>query len=403
MTRVERDVRARLLDGREPMDVRYAWTPAGAPEPAGPALRACAVLERYAGRRPPRLLVTGATGAGKTVLGVSLVLRLLEQRAPGDPVPVRLPLPHGDDAAGLDPPGVLAGWLRTAYRLPRAAAEELVREGSLVLILDAAPPIPATPPAQLPAQPESGWDARWEAGRDVSPGAERDAGRDIAPDAGPDASRDATQDGRPCAGRGVGQDGGLGAGRGVALDVRPCAGRDVGQDAPPAGEDEARPGVAPDADDAGLPTAPAPRPGPAPAGAALRATLAAFAAHQQAVGAPGTVLLCPADAVLLDAVRAVPGWGEDAARVEVLPLRAEDARSYLRAHATAPDRWRAVCDVLTAAPHGPLAAALNTPARLLETVRAFEVRAESGGYTRHPRDLLTEPLPVTDLAVTRPA
>ncbi|MCA6091023.1 hypothetical protein LE181_02400 [Streptomyces sp. SCA3-4] len=44
----------------------------------------------------PRLVVTGAPGAGKTVLSVALVRDLINQRTPDDPVPVRVPLAEWD-------------------------------------------------------------------------------------------------------------------------------------------------------------------------------------------------------------------------------------------------------------------------------------------------------------------
>ncbi|MCF2528525.1 DNA/RNA helicase domain-containing protein [Yinghuangia soli] len=50
----------------------------------------------YRRLRPGRLVVTGAPGAGKTVLALQLMLGLLEERRPEDPVPVRLPLASGN-------------------------------------------------------------------------------------------------------------------------------------------------------------------------------------------------------------------------------------------------------------------------------------------------------------------
>ncbi|BFO18203.1 NACHT domain-containing protein [Streptomyces sp. KM77-8] len=44
----------------------------------------------------PRLVITGAPGAGKTVLSVVLVRELIKQRKPGEPVPVRVPLAEWD-------------------------------------------------------------------------------------------------------------------------------------------------------------------------------------------------------------------------------------------------------------------------------------------------------------------
>ncbi|MGD9484530.1 hypothetical protein WDH52_14940 [Streptomyces sp. TRM70308] len=328
--RRERLARDRLLGGREPMDLRYAWTAAGAAEPAVPPMRSCAVLERYAGRRPARLLVTGAPGSGRTLLAVDLVLRLLEQRGPGDAVPVRLAATPADseaDAAGdADVAARLARSVRAAYRVPRAAAEELVREGRLVPVLAA------------------GAVAGWSGATD--PGAE-----------GPTPA-------------GRGQEGSAAEGStpaGAAPEGSAPAGQ-VADGSAPAGR-EAEEGVTP--------------------GGSAAAGLAAFDAYLRAVGAPGAVLLHDAgDPEAARAVGAVPAWRDGADRVGVLPLRAVDARSYLRAHVAGPDRWRAVCDALTAAPDGPLAGALSNPARLLAAVRAFEARTASGGFARHPRELL---------------
>ncbi|OAR26676.1 hypothetical protein A8W25_31375 [Streptomyces sp. ERV7] len=54
------------------------------------------ITEYYRACSKPRLVVTGAAGAGKTVLSVELARGLLRQRTENDPVPVRVPLAEWD-------------------------------------------------------------------------------------------------------------------------------------------------------------------------------------------------------------------------------------------------------------------------------------------------------------------
>ncbi|URN11534.1 NACHT domain-containing protein [Streptomyces radiopugnans] len=91
-------------------------------------------MDYYRDLRPRRLVVTGAPGAGKTVLALQLMLRLLSRRTPDDPVPVLLSL------ASWDPDDDLGEWiarrLRDTYRLPAASARELVRARLVLPVLD---------------------------------------------------------------------------------------------------------------------------------------------------------------------------------------------------------------------------------------------------------------------------
>ena len=89
-------------------------------------------------RRIPtgRLVVLGQPGAGKTILLVRLVLDLLSRRAPGDPVPVLLPL-----ASWNLPEENLENWIvrwlttgRTGIRVSLARA--LLDAGLILPVLD---------------------------------------------------------------------------------------------------------------------------------------------------------------------------------------------------------------------------------------------------------------------------
>ncbi|MGW2690191.1 hypothetical protein ACWC6I_44485, partial [Streptomyces sp. NPDC001414] len=54
------------------------------------------IVTYYRSTRPLRLVVTGAPGAGKTVLALELLLALIDGRGEDDPVPVRIPLSRWD-------------------------------------------------------------------------------------------------------------------------------------------------------------------------------------------------------------------------------------------------------------------------------------------------------------------
>ncbi|MEU1791976.1 hypothetical protein ABZ553_40110 [Streptomyces sparsogenes] len=97
--RAETDARTQLLGGDgTTIDVRFDFRPASARNAAGAAVegRLSEVVDYYRQLRPGRLVITGAPGAGKTVLALELLLALLEERRPEDPVPVRLPLASWD-------------------------------------------------------------------------------------------------------------------------------------------------------------------------------------------------------------------------------------------------------------------------------------------------------------------
>lgn len=88
----EQRARLHLLGHHEaPIDVTYeVEAPSGVPLPTDEG-RLGNVVEYVRHQvKPLRLVITGAPGAGKTVLAMELVLGLIEDREPRAPVPVRI-------------------------------------------------------------------------------------------------------------------------------------------------------------------------------------------------------------------------------------------------------------------------------------------------------------------------
>ncbi|MEU4689468.1 NACHT domain-containing protein [Actinoplanes sp. NPDC023714] len=104
------------------------------------------VATYYRKLRPSRMVITGAAGAGKTVLAVELMMMLLQDRAPGDPVPVRLSAASWD--AGDEPEGLIRRWLVAhlveVYRLAPRSARALVTEGWILPVVDGLDELDAT-------------------------------------------------------------------------------------------------------------------------------------------------------------------------------------------------------------------------------------------------------------------
>lgn len=149
----ETRARRRLLGGdAAAIDVRFVFRAAASHDAAGagPEGTLREVADYYRRLQPGRLVITGAPGSGKTVLAIELILALLDERDPGDPVPVRLSLASwseltaGETEGTADPPKPdpeqVGAWLVRVlvetYRLRRAAAWSLVDAGMVLPVLD---------------------------------------------------------------------------------------------------------------------------------------------------------------------------------------------------------------------------------------------------------------------------
>ncbi|WP_165984271.1 NACHT domain-containing protein [Streptomyces sp. YIM 98790] len=129
----------RLLGGgTEAIDLAFTFTPAPAHSAAGaaPAGTLSEIAAYYQRLKPGRLVVTGAPGAGKTVLALHLILLLLpKDPAAGAPVPVRLPLASFDPGRHTLDRWIAARLVRD-YRLPARPASALVAARAVLPVLD---------------------------------------------------------------------------------------------------------------------------------------------------------------------------------------------------------------------------------------------------------------------------
>ena len=120
-----------------PITVRPAAAPAAgrlAADGPGPVALPD-IVTYYRSTRPLRLVITGAAGAGKTVLALELLLALIDGRGEDDPVPVRIPLSRWDtERQSL--PELLQQRLTEAYDWPPDMAAGLVRQHLILPVLD---------------------------------------------------------------------------------------------------------------------------------------------------------------------------------------------------------------------------------------------------------------------------
>ncbi|MFE3196890.1 NACHT domain-containing protein [Embleya sp. NPDC059237] len=118
------------------VDVRFVFHPAGPRDAtgAGPDGTLIEVASYYKALTPRRLVITGAPGAGKTVLAVRLLLAILGERTPDRPVPVRLPLASWDTRIPLET--WVTGHLTATYRVRPEAARRLVAARHVLPVLD---------------------------------------------------------------------------------------------------------------------------------------------------------------------------------------------------------------------------------------------------------------------------
>ncbi|MFE3205589.1 hypothetical protein [Embleya sp. NPDC059237] len=140
----ERANRQRLVGSSASMiDVNFRLVPEVSqavftPTATGPATAATghlfAIVEYYLPWRPNRLLITGSSGAGKTIAAGDLVLRLLAARAESDPVPVRLTLTGWPEDRDFE--GWLVRRLTEVYELPVRDALALVDARLVLPVLD---------------------------------------------------------------------------------------------------------------------------------------------------------------------------------------------------------------------------------------------------------------------------
>lgn len=120
------------------IDVTFTFRPyahARAAElPAGPAGQLERVVEDYCALRPRRMVITGAAGAGKTVLARKLVMELNAVRAADEPVAVLVALADWDEGEPLS--DWLARHLERDFGLPPRAARAVMAGRMVLPVLD---------------------------------------------------------------------------------------------------------------------------------------------------------------------------------------------------------------------------------------------------------------------------
>ncbi|MEV6013628.1 hypothetical protein AB0M29_43655 [Streptomyces sp. NPDC051976] len=127
-------VRINLEYGLVPGPIRAASAPTAGLGFADPEAGLPDIAAYYRGTRPARLVITGAAGAGKTVLALQLLLGLIATRGGADPVPVRVPLAQWNTDIPLR--RVLVRRLVDTFHLREAVAANLVAHGLVLPVLD---------------------------------------------------------------------------------------------------------------------------------------------------------------------------------------------------------------------------------------------------------------------------
>jgi hypothetical protein len=92
------------------------------------------VVTYFRDLRPQRLVITGRAGAGKTVLAIELILSLLDNWEPQDPIPVRISAADWDPQLGVNQ--WLIAHLHKTFKLREATARELVKANRILPVID---------------------------------------------------------------------------------------------------------------------------------------------------------------------------------------------------------------------------------------------------------------------------
>ncbi|MFC6085100.1 NACHT domain-containing protein [Sphaerisporangium aureirubrum] len=144
--RAETAARRQLLGGDDTViDVTFTLRPAPCHTPPARATigaraggRLGQVVDYYRELTPGRMVITGAPGAGKTVLAVELILGLIEDRAEQDAVPLRISATALDTA--VTTASAVDAWLvrhlTGVYRLRRDTAVALVDARLVTPVID---------------------------------------------------------------------------------------------------------------------------------------------------------------------------------------------------------------------------------------------------------------------------
>ncbi|MFF5081747.1 NACHT domain-containing protein [Actinoplanes sp. NPDC000266] len=136
----EQAARRQLLgDPERVIDVRFSYTP---PRPArrksGRTARSGQLSDIATSfRQLPtgRMVITGAPGAGKTLLAIEFIMMVLKNREPSAAVPVRMPATSWN-VDGHEVRRHLIEYLVAVYDFPARSAEALVDAGLVLLIVD---------------------------------------------------------------------------------------------------------------------------------------------------------------------------------------------------------------------------------------------------------------------------